>query len=208
MQLPLKQPRTQVCPQAPQFVRSVSVFTQVLSHSVRLPLHWHWPLLQFWSNEQVSPQPPQLFGLLLVSTQVLPHGVRLALQLFTHWFIWFGADPDEQTVPASQTMPQPPQFWLVVTSVHRLPHRIMPFGQVQTFATQVVPPEQTWPQPPQFLSLVLMSTQDPPHSRSCVGQTATQSLCVQYSAGMHFLAHAPQLLWSVVRSMQTPLQRV
>src|SRR6185436_1999935 len=72
--------------------------------------------------------------------------------------------PPEQTSPASQAVPQAPQFFgSMVTSTQALPHLVLPPAQLRphTPAEQTSPAAQTVPQVPQFFGSKSVMVQTP-----------------------------------------------
>lgn len=118
-------PVLQAVPQVPQLVAVLSASQPLRA----LPSHWPKPVAQVMLHipsmqvgvppveEQAIPQPPQWLTLLLVLTQPAPEAEQSVVapeQLATH-------APDEQRVPAPQTVPQPPQLLLSDCRLTQMP---------------------------------------------------------------------------------------
>ena len=108
-QIPAEQacPAGQVVVQDPQCAGSVFKSTQVVPQRVKPAAHvgWQVPVAQAWPAAQAVPQEPQFLGSLERSVQTAAAPVPQ---------ICFGATQvqvdEEQTSPAMQTAPQPPQL--------------------------------------------------------------------------------------------------
>jgi hypothetical protein len=90
------------------------------------------------------PHAPQFPLSVCVSTQLLPHIVRGAAHVDTQL-------PPLHTVPAAQTVPQPPQFELSDEMfTHPVLHSVRPTAHAQVPSTHVRPSVHALPHAPQF----------------------------------------------------------
>ena len=117
--------------------------------------------------------------------------------------------PAEQTWPAGQTMPQPPQLvGSLLVSVQTPRQRVPLSKQPQLPLWQLVPPPQRTPHAPQSRLLVCRSTHALPHVVSPVAQAPVHSPDEQSWLPVQALPHVPQSSGLVERLTHTPLQLV
>jgi hypothetical protein len=235
---PAVQTVPQTRPQPPQLARLVSRFASQPS----VP-----PLQSENPTSQITPQrldahagtefaraghtvehAPQLAGSVVVFVQnapaPAPHVVRGAAHVGRHM-------PLEQTVPAPQGTPQPPQFALSMAVLASQPFVALP-SQFAKPALHVPRPqrpvrqaaaalakEQRTPHPPQLLMsaarvlssqpLLARPSQSPkPVAHAPTTQAELAQACTVTLVSEHALMHAPQLFTSVVVRTQSPAQFV
>lgn len=116
-------------------------------------------------------------------------------------------------MPASQTLPQLPQFFsstFVLVQAPRpastSPHIWKPPGQLHIEFMQTRPAPQAFPHPPQFTGLfvVLVQTGGIPHRLVFIGHV--QAPAVQTVPPVQAIPQPPQLFGSVFVSTQAPVQ--
>jgi hypothetical protein len=186
----------QTCPHAPQLRLSAC-------RSVQPPRQQPWPAAQ------ALPQTPQLLGSLARSSQsprqqTLPPGQSEPRLPQVHF-------PLTQLSPKGQAWLQPPQLAVsALRSRQAPPQLVWPAGQQ-------IPLEQTWPgaqaaPPPQLQPVEAQVSPGPqvcPQTRQFwVVFSGVQSPLQQPWPVGHALPHWPQLLASVPRWVQRPLQQV
>jgi len=158
------------------------------------------------------PQALQLAGSVCSSTQAPPQDWKPLLQTKPHTELAHVAVP---WAGAVQTMPQPPQLWvLLVVSTQLPPQLVCPCGH----ETTQLPPAHTWfapqtvPQAPQlFLSLCSL-TQAVPHAEKAASQEmphcAFWQVAPPFAGAGQEVPQAPQLVTVVLRSTQALPHRV
>jgi hypothetical protein len=118
-------------------------------------------------------------------------------------------------IPASQTLPQLPQFFLSTLVFAQLPrpastspHIVNPPGQPHTEFMQMSPAPQVFPHAPQFAGLfvVLVQTGGMPHNVVFIGHVQMPAL--HTVPPVQAIPHPPQLFGSVFVSMHAPVQFV
>jgi hypothetical protein len=118
-------------------------------------------------------------------------------------------------MPASQTLPQLPQFFssiLVFVQLPRpastSPHIPNPPGQPHIEFMQISPAPHVFPHPPQFAGLLVMFVQTGgmPHKVVFIGHVQTPAL--HTVPPVQAIPHPPQLFESVFVSTQAPVQFV
>jgi hypothetical protein len=190
---------------------SICVSEQVVPQRVSLAPQTHWPPTQLAPDGQGTLQAPQLSGSLVRLTQELPHVARptppsteppsteplvpqVTLQL-----------PWEQTSPAGQAFPHPPQLFGSLCVSTQLPlHLAPPLAHWHEPPWHVVPAPQTVSHPPQLELSDVSSTQKPPQS-----DWPPLQLHIPPTHGTALpqeLPQVPQLFGSLVSSTQEPPQ--
>jgi hypothetical protein len=118
-------------------------------------------------------------------------------------------------MPASQTLPQLPQFFLSTLvfvqtpwPASTSPHMLNPPGQPHIEFMQMSPAPQVLPHPPQFAGLLVMLVQTGgmPHRLVFIGQVQTPAL--HTVPPVQAIPQPPQLFGSVFVSTQAPVQFV
>ena len=156
------------------------------------------PLTQFWPVGHWRPQPPQWPALLSVSTQAFSQRVCPR----AHWHI-----PAVQTFPFAQTVPQLPQFWLVVMSTQAPLQRAWLVGQGSGVHMDMAhtPEAQVVPHVPQFRGSLLRFVQAPPSGQRLwpSGQGGrTQLPAVHVRPVAHWRPQPPQFCSSSLKLTQ------
>ena len=166
------------------------------------------PIVQVWPPAHTVPQAPQLLLSVCELTQLPLQSVVPVAQ---------PQAPIAHTRPVGQARPQAPQLaasvWVLT---HTRPQSVEPVGQRQAPIWQVWPVGQAMPQAPQLALLVCVLTQVGAGAIGVqsvspvmqVGRGATQRPIAQVLPAGQAIAHAPQLVGSVLVSAQAAPQRI
>jgi hypothetical protein len=214
-------------PQAPQLLLSVEKSAHPPLHELKPLLHAteHAPslheavaLAMLVVHAYADPQPPQLFGLFEKSTHAPLQRLYPLLHAKVHALALHSAVALATLV--EHTVEQVPQWLgLLVVSVQVPLHSVgVAVGQPETHVELEqtgVPPPQAWakPQPPQSLASLVKSTHAPlqrlyPLLHAKVQAPALHAGVALATRVEHTLPHVMQLLGSLVRFTQLPLQIV
>lgn len=195
------------------------------------PLGQHFPLVQLCPPGQAVLQPPQCWLLVCGSWQVPLQLIWLPVQLSTHWALTQTLPPEQEVPQAPQLLlsaarlrqvplqhllapvqgsPHDPQCVVLSVRLKHPPEQgVCPEGQL----SRQFPPEQIFPlaqgtlQLPQLVRSDWVFLQTPLQSLG-TGPEGSQRHCrlIQTLPPVHLVPHAPQLLISLVRSAQPPVQ--
>jgi hypothetical protein len=119
--------------------------------------------------------------------------------------------PEEQTRPAPQTLPHPPQLaGSTCSSTHALPHAVVPPAQTSPHVPieQTCPVAHALPHMPQFAGSLDSLVQLVPQRVVPPAQKSPHAPTEQTSPAGHTFPHAPQLSLSVAVLVHAPLQDV
>jgi len=166
-------------PQAPQWLLSIVVFTQVPVHSVSAPPQRHIPLVHTWPDPHAVPHAPQLVELLIVSTQIPPHSICPP----GHAHV-----PLEHDCPDPHARPHEPQLELsLCVFVHTPPHIMFGAVHVELHVplTQNVPVVHALPHDPQLRLSLRTFVHAPPHTMFGAGHSDTHVPDEQLSPAPH-----------------------